>query len=714
MPAGALESGRKRARTKPTFAATLSSNAFAGRGGTVSECQVHRGEGSAFAVVEPGGLQGICRRSGNALAGLGGLRVRITRLKIENFRSIRDLDIELGETTVLIGQNNAGKTAILDAVRIVLTRRWGQRGTGFTENDVYRPDEHGDPRTLPPVRIEIRIEEPSPGEWDPDMVAALEDILTLLPDGRNLLVLRVTCGWAADKDAFDPAWEFLDSTGAPMTGKAQRATNLTGFFRYLPLFWLGALRDAADEFTPRSGHWGRLLRSVRIPDDLESDALRILADLDARIIAADPKLATIADMIGNATRIAIGEGPGAARVNTLPLAIEEMLQRTGIVLRNEAFRPWLPLGHHGQGLQSLAVIFLFQAAVLQQLAEAEVAGTEAVFAIEEPEAHLHPHAARTLWDHVQSLTGQRLMTTHSPYFVQHVPLRDLRLVRLRGGCTEVAAIPKQIASDLPWNANLDKLVKGEKASTIFVKDVATSRVAARSWFDQTMACALAGCFKGDADPDALAQTVAGFRRACRVLPSAEEESDLGFHGRRVRGEIFFARHWILVEGVSEYLLVHALGSAYGWDVDAHGVSVIDFQQSGNAGIYPVLATGFGIPWHMIVDGADEGPKFRKQIVDRGFNEDDLVDHFTMLPNGNNLEDQLIEDGHEQLLRDILVTSGMHAARSCSLDVFRGQLKKHKTDYMGPLARRVATDMALAGQMPKPFIDLVVGFRDGTL
>lgn len=59
--------------------------------------------------------------------------MRITRLRIENFRSIRNLDIELGDTSVFIGPNNVGKTAILDAVRLVLTRRWGQRGSGFTE-----------------------------------------------------------------------------------------------------------------------------------------------------------------------------------------------------------------------------------------------------------------------------------------------------------------------------------------------------------------------------------------------------------------------------------------------------------------------------------------------------------------------------------------------------------------------------------------------------
>lgn len=275
------------------------------------------------------------------------------------------------------------KPRFSNAVRIVLTRRWGQRGTGFTENDVHRLG-------------------PRPGDWDPDMVTALEDIITLTPDGtRNLLTVQVTCTWNEEKEAFDPAWQFLDSAGDPLPER-RRAINLAGFFGYMPLYWLGALRDAADEFTPRSGHWGRLLRSVRIPDELEADALRILAELDARIVAADPRLTEIADMIGQATRVAIGEGPGAARLATLPVGIEEMLQRTGIVLRNEELRPWLPLGHHGQGLQSLAVIFLFQAAVLQQLAEAERPGMEAVFAIEEPEVHLHPQAARTLWERAQA------------------------------------------------------------------------------------------------------------------------------------------------------------------------------------------------------------------------------------------------------------------------------------------------------------------------
>src|SRR3984893_11530640 len=103
--------------------------------------------------------------------------MRITSLRIENFRSIKSLDIELGETTVFIGPNNAGKTAILDAIRIALTRKWGQRGTGFTEYDIHLATETDDPKTSPGVAIELRAEEDQAGEWPVEIQQALDEIV---------------------------------------------------------------------------------------------------------------------------------------------------------------------------------------------------------------------------------------------------------------------------------------------------------------------------------------------------------------------------------------------------------------------------------------------------------------------------------------------------------------------------------------------------------
>ena len=100
--------------------------------------------------------------------------MKLNRVRIENFRCVRDLDLALDEATVLIGANNAGKTAIMEAIRIALSRRWGQRGTGFTEYDVHCAGETGDPKTAPPVSVLLHFEEEAGAPWDPDMVAALD------------------------------------------------------------------------------------------------------------------------------------------------------------------------------------------------------------------------------------------------------------------------------------------------------------------------------------------------------------------------------------------------------------------------------------------------------------------------------------------------------------------------------------------------------------
>lgn len=44
----------------------------------------------------------------------------LKEVRIKNFRSLKDVSVLLNENTVLIGENNSGKTAFLDALRIVL------------------------------------------------------------------------------------------------------------------------------------------------------------------------------------------------------------------------------------------------------------------------------------------------------------------------------------------------------------------------------------------------------------------------------------------------------------------------------------------------------------------------------------------------------------------------------------------------------------------
>lgn len=638
--------------------------------------------------------------------------MKITKLRIENFRSIRVLELLLEDTTVFIGANNAGKSAILEAVRIALSRRWGQRGTGFTEDDVHRPDEATDPRTAPPVKIQFEFKESSAGDWSGDMVANLDEIMTITPEGLNQVTVSITYTWSPEKEIFEPAWEFLDASGNILSTR-HRSINLSGFYNYVLFFWLGALRDVEDEFKARSNHWGGLLRAVKVPVSLQEEIKKALDELDSKLLAADPKLSQIAETIGHATEIAIANTPGSARMRMLPMNVWDLLTRAGIVLRNEGSSPWLPLSHHGQGLQSLSIIFLFEAAVQQQLSEGKIEGAEPIFAIEEPEVHLHPQAVRTLWNRIAELPGQKLVTTHSPYFVQNVPLSDLRLVCFRGGSTEVSSLPRKIISDLPWTIEVEKLVTGRRW-TQFAKDSVTGNIVATENFDESTANEISDCWKTNPLAAQFKSKVDNFRHDCRVLVSANDEKELSFLGRRIRGEIFFARHWIMVEGVSEYLLLKALGQVYDYDLDQHGIAVVDFQNNGNAGIYPTLAEAFKIPWYMITDGDTESQKFKIQLIKRGFNSTDLSNHFDSLPSPNDLEDQLIADGHEALLRKIMEEiSGTHIA-ALPIAEFKKCLKNKKTAYMILLAQKVVADIALAAKMPNIFITLVDNLKNNRL
>ena len=637
--------------------------------------------------------------------------MKIKKLHIENFRSVRSLDLDLNETTVFIGANNSGKSAILEAVRIALSRRWGQRGTGFTEDDVHRENEEADPRTAPPVKIGFEFKEEFKGEWPEDMVANLDEIVTLTSEGLNRISFSITYKWNAEKEIFEPAWEFLDSGGNPLPPR-RRAINLSGFYDYILFLWLGALRDINDEFSARSRNWGGLLRTIKIPSELEKEIKDTLDQLDAKLLGADAKLAKIAEIIGHATEVAMEETPGAAKVRMLPMNLWDLLTRAGVVLRNEDIRPWLPLDHHGQGLQSLSIIFLLQASVLQQMSEGLYEGAEPIFAIEEPEAHLHPQAVRTLWTRIVDLPGQKLISTHSPYFVQNVPLSNLRLVRFRNGSTEVATLSGEVVSDLPWTEEFEKLVSGKRWA-FFSKESQTGNIKTTATIAEEIGNDLIKCLRPTIGGDKAEEGVLKFRHDSRILISEDDEKELTFLGKRIRGEIFFAKKWILVEGPSELLLLNALGKSLGYDLDQHGVAIIDFQNNGNASVYPALADAFGIPWHMITDGDAESTKFQKQLMKRGFNDDDLLLRFCTLPKPNDLEDQLIADGHEPLLRKIMVEIGGETMATCTSSEFKDRLKKKKTAYMAQLAPMVADDPKLAAQMPEVFTTLLEKLKSGS-
>ena len=63
--------------------------------------------------------------------------MRLKRIRIQNFRSIAALDIELPQVCAIVGPNNSGKSNILEAIKRVLASDWRPRVRDFSEDDVF-------------------------------------------------------------------------------------------------------------------------------------------------------------------------------------------------------------------------------------------------------------------------------------------------------------------------------------------------------------------------------------------------------------------------------------------------------------------------------------------------------------------------------------------------------------------------------------------------
>jgi putative ATP-dependent endonuclease of OLD family len=144
--------------------------------------------------------------------------------------------------------------------------------------------------------------------------------------------------------------------------------------------------------------------------------------------------------------------------------------------------------------------------------------------------------------------------------------------------------------------------------------------------------------------------------------SDEELADLENYVKRIRGEILFARGWLLCEGQSEYVLLRYFAELLGTPLDQAGISVIDFQNNGSPEAFVGLARTFEIPWIMICDNDDAGKSYAQRVKDRGLTDDEADELIRLLPgNEMDLELFLVKSGFDSEYMTILTDAARSSA-----------------------------------------------------
>lgn len=633
--------------------------------------------------------------------------MKLRKVIIKNFRCLVDVTIPIDDTTILIGENNSGKTALLEALRIALTRTG--RGPAFDEYDYHMCKANDSPQTCEGIVIELWFQEDEPDQWPASLTQALDDVIATDPTADlDYIGLRLSSKY--DSISAEPVtkWEFLTLDGQPRGGKGAKVSNLGMFLPYMRLFYLSALRDAADEFSPRSQFWGRILRDLKISEEQRKTLTAELGKLNSSLLAADPRLGQVMASLGEAQEtIELGMGQQTS-IQALPMKPWELMAKSQVVMKSAGTEVDFPLSSYGQGMQSLAVLFLFQAylnVLLKPMFEEE---TEAILALEEPEAHLHPQAARAFAVSLDKIGGQKIVSSHSPHFIQEIPFKKIRLFRRNGAASKISYIKQRYSVSIPVEAAVSAFCEENATKFSYQDNISTLYLNGKMEKDEYRK--LLTIYPGQHEVHA------GLKRLfneSQIYLSDEELSDLETYAKRIRGEILFARSWLLCEGQCEYLLFRYFAELMDKPLDRAAVAVIDYQNNGSAGAFVGLARAFEMPWILTCDNDSQGKSCVNQVKQRGLTKKECDKLVRPLPEeGMVLEQYLTRNGFIQEYKEIIIERGIHLSKAEGDAGFEDEITsevgkdRNKTSYTNALITKLRNKGADCSRVPQYFKEII--------
>lgn len=350
--------------------------------------------------------------------------LRVAEIRIQDFRAIADLHIPLGpRTTVLLGMNNVGKTAVLEALNVAL---------GSARARAEDLLSHGSSPT-PHFEIDVRVEPASGDSFDQVVIDIVGEAVQL--GAPEFFVVR-TRG-ARDAKNGDPTirrtflkgWATTRAEAAKLVDHPSAVVNASvrGLLTYE---LLDARRDGIEQLRNKRTFWGRTVADLRIDALVRGEIEATLRQLQDKVVGASEPLKSLQDHL-RAVATVLGRPEMLVSIAALPAQADALLRSMDLLLSETGQGP-LPLATQGMGTRSLAALVIFRAYVQSVLGAVTSPGTHCVAAFEEPEAHLHPQGQRAVLALLNAVPGQHILTTHSSFVASATDLSDIRIIRREG------------------------------------------------------------------------------------------------------------------------------------------------------------------------------------------------------------------------------------------------------------------------------------------
>ena len=556
----------------------------------------------------------------------------LKEVKVQNFRSLKNVDITFDESTILIGENNAGKSTLLDAIKKGLSRT-GTRFL-FDDYDFFMDSEMSSPKDSDGIKIILIFEERTLDEWEGFISDTFIDALQYLDGEKASILLQTTASYNEVTSDIEVKTVFLNNEFEPIVGKVQNLVNK--FITLTPVFYLQALREIKDTFSAKSPLWGRFIKKAAIPQEELSVIQNQIKKLNTDIISNDENLTKLVMELQKIQKVMDFEGneQDLVSTNAMPIKAWDLLSKAQVVLNNGTSSMDFPIEKHGQGTQSVTTILLFKAYINILLKELSSDFAEGILTLEEPEAHLHPQAIRALHKSIEEMECQKIITTHSPYFIQNADIRNIRYIKKENGITVVSGIYDHICFTV--DNVTDGLKRVVKAFGDFIQLNEDEKLVTISKpIKKPVANALRGCcIESVTNIDKILSD------ASMIFNNAEL-CNLNMYIQRNRGDILFARKWFLYEGQSEDVIIPYFAKMLGKDFDEHGINGIIYRGNGSARAFIKLAKVLNIGWVLLGDNDEQGRKTKNEVLNCGY-EQENIEEILLLTKNKDFEHELAE------------------------------------------------------------------------
>ncbi len=332
--------------------------------------------------------------------------MKIRKVIIENFRCYKErTEIDIDDLTVFVGANDSGKSAVLEALDVFFYEGKGE--VKLSSED---------------ININAYSAEDEP-------VISISVVFENVP--KRLIEILVTNGIELVDSSIEitKVFRFANrlSTSTYLYGNEIQRNLKKEIVNHFPIYALFKVDrtntdDNPEVRDPLKFTVEKVLKQEEIRAKLEEVANKVKESV------YEVAIETLNTLNRFNTKVARELKPNIPEIDELKWI--EVFKKIGLKSDNN-----IPLNKRGSGVRRLVLLSFFIAEAKRKTGNIDHTKTEnlnIIYAVEEPETSLHPDQQRQLIKSLIDLSEnddtQVLLTTHSPYIAQLVPVDSLRFV----------------------------------------------------------------------------------------------------------------------------------------------------------------------------------------------------------------------------------------------------------------------------------------------